>query len=123
MDNIRKITHTLAHFLNLPLLILWCVDRLLSVAWYRKLQGYVAHKMVYDNYIILLLKLNKSVSHGVGDTYYLLNRSSNGAPPLQRSHPFTSFSNHGMSLRSEEVGVAEKTWDIGKSREKFYIIY
>lgn len=105
IDNIRKITHGLAHVTNLPILIIWCVDRLVSIYFYRRHDGHIVEKEVIGkDYVILYVKLDKDVKHTVGDVYYLLHqpKGSTGIAP-QRSHPFTTFAN--MTKNS--------TWDIG----------
>ena len=76
-------------FLAELMLILWCFDRLFSIYCYRKLKGKVVLKMANNSYVIMLLKLNRRVNPGVGDTYYLLNEGDK-----QRRHPFTIFSHH-----------------------------
>ena len=106
IDNIRKITHGLSQCTNLPILALWCFDRLLSIWVYRHHLGYVVHKEVIGNneYVIMYVKLDKEVRHAVGDVYYLLHqvKGSTGILP-QRSHPFTTFANLSQ----------DSTWDIG----------
>ena len=106
IDNIRKITHGLAHVVNLPMLIIWCVDRVLSIWLYRRHRGRIVRKKVLGNneYVVLYVKLNKGVKYAVGDVYYLHHhfKESTGMLP-QRSHPFTTFAN-----LSED-----STWDIG----------
>ena len=73
IDNIRKITHGLAHVVNLPMLIIWCVDRVLSIWLYRHHRGRIVRKKVLGNneYVVLYVKLNKGVKYAVGDVYYL----------------------------------------------------
>ena len=106
VDNIRKITHGLAHVVNLPLLIIWCIDRALSIWVYRHNRGRIVRKEVIGNneYLVVYMKLDKDVSHAVGDVYYLLQemKGSTGILP-QRSHPFTTFANLSQ----------DATWDIG----------
>ena len=106
VDNIQKITHGLAHFFNLPMLIIWCVDRLLSIWLYRHQHGHIVRKEVIGNneYIVMYVKLDKNVKHAVGDVYYLHQqvKESTGMLP-QRSHPFTTFGNLSQ----------DSTWDIG----------
>ena len=89
-------------FLAELMIILWCFDRLFSIYCYRKLKGKVVLKMANDSYVIMLLKMNRRVNPGVGDTYYLLNEGDK-----QRSHPFTTFSNHNDKTREQRL------WDIG----------
>lgn len=105
IDNIRKITHGLAHVTNLPILIIWCIDRLVSIYFYRRHEGHIVRKEVIGkDYVILHVKLDKEVEHTVGDVYYLLHqpKGSTGILP-QRSHPFTTFANLSK----------DSTWDIG----------
>ena len=106
VDNIRKITHGLAHVTNLPMLIIWCIDRAVSIWIYRHHQGSIVRKEVIGNneYIIVYIKLKNGTKHAVGDVYYLLHEmeGSTGILP-QRSHPFTTFANFSQ----------DSTWDIG----------
>ena len=106
VDNIRKITHGLAHFFNLPMRIIWCVDRLLSIWLYRHQHSHIVRKEVIGNneYIVMYVKLDKNVKHAVGDVYYLHQqvKESTGMLP-QRSHPFTTFRNLSQ----------DSTWDVG----------
>ncbi|XP_078378687.1 uncharacterized protein LOC144661740 [Oculina patagonica] len=106
VDNIRKITHGLAHFVNLPMLIIWCIDRVLSIWVYRHHRGRIVRKQIIGNneYLVVYIKLDKDVKHAVGDVYYLLHemKGSTGILP-QRSHPFTTFANLSK----------DSTWDIG----------
>ena len=106
IDNIRKITHGLAHVFNLPILIIWCVDRILSIFLYRYHRGHIVRKEVLGNneYVVLYVKLAKNVKIAVGDVYYLHHqvRDNTGILP-QRSHPFTTFGNLSQ----------DSTWDIG----------
>ena len=106
IDNIRKITHGLAHVVNLPMLIIWCIDRVLSIWVYRRHRGRIVQKQVIGNneYVVVYVKLDKDVKHAVGDVYYLLHemKGSTGILP-QRSHPFTTFANLSQ----------DSTWDIG----------
>ena len=106
VDNIRKITHGLAHFTNLPMLIIWCIDRALSIWIYRHHRGRIVRKEVIGNneYIVVYIKLNNGAKHAVGDVYYLLHEMKGGTGILpQRSHPFTTFANLSQ----------DSTWDIG----------
>ena len=106
IDNIRKITHGLAHVTNLPILIMWCIDRILSIWFYRRHDARIVRKEVIGNneYVILHVKLDNDVKYTVGDVYYLLHKmkGSTGILP-QRSHPFTTFANFSQ----------DSTWDIG----------
>ena len=106
IDNIRKITHGLSQVTNLPILALWCFDRLLSIWVYRHHHGRIVRKEVIGNneYVIMYIKLDKDVKHAVGDVYYLLHqmKGSTGLLP-QRSHPFTTFANVSQ----------DSSWDIG----------
>ncbi|KAJ7355034.1 hypothetical protein OS493_028242 [Desmophyllum pertusum] len=106
IDNIRKITHGLSQVVNLPMLVIWCIDRLLSIWIYRHHRGRIVRKEVIGNneYVVLYIKLNKDVKCAVGDVYYLLHemKGSTGILP-QRSHPFTTFANLSQ----------DSTWDIG----------
>lgn len=43
-DNIRKITHGLSQVTNLPIVVLWCFDRLLSLWIYRYLHRRIVCK-------------------------------------------------------------------------------
>lgn len=107
IDNIRKITHGLSHVFNLPVLIIWCIDRLLCIFVYRKCTGKIITKNVIgtNEYTVTFVKLSRSEHEpGVGDIYYLHHNHKmfrNLVP--QRAHPFTSFSNHGE----------DSSWDIG----------
>ena len=106
IDNIRKITHSLSHLFNLPMLIIWCIDRFLCIVLYRKNKGYVVRKDVIGNneYTVIYMKLDKEREAGVGDLYYLHhNHKLFGDIIPQRAHPFTSFGNHG----------SDTSWDIG----------
>ncbi|KAK2548788.1 hypothetical protein P5673_030931 [Acropora cervicornis] len=105
-DNIRKITHGLSHVANLPLLMLWCLDRLLSICVYRHQRAKIERKEIIGNneYLVVFIKLGKEVTHNVGDVYYthhFMEKNVGLAP--QRSHPFTTFSNLSN----------DRTWDIG----------
>ncbi|XP_066910553.1 uncharacterized protein [Clytia hemisphaerica] len=106
IDNIRKITHGLAHVFNLPVLLIWCIDRLISIVYYRKSRGTAERKIIGKNeYIDVRVKLNKKFKPEIGDVYFLLksnDRRFTLSP--ERSHPFTSFSNHD---------VTDASWDIG----------
>ncbi|XP_068716302.1 uncharacterized protein [Montipora foliosa] len=106
IDNIRKITHGLAHVVNLPLLLIWCLDRVLSIWVYRRQHAQIVRKEVIGNneYVVVYIKLDKKVTHAVGDVYYTHHfmRESLGVLP-QRSHPFTTFFNLSQ----------DTTWDIG----------
>ena len=104
IDNIRKITHGLAHVVNLPMLLIWCIDRLLCIFVYRKCKGRIVKKYVIGNneYMIVFLKLNSKEKRGVGDIFYIHHKMFQNMVP-QRAHPFTSFSNHGT----------DSSWDIG----------
>lgn len=106
IDNIRKITHGLAHVFNLPMLIIWCLDRVLSIWVYRHHHARIVQKKVIGNneYVVLYLKLDSHVKYAVGDVYYLHHnvKESSGIVP-QRSHPFTTFANSSP----------DSTWDIG----------
>ncbi|KAJ7382880.1 hypothetical protein OS493_032253 [Desmophyllum pertusum] len=106
VDNIRKIAHGLSQVVNLPMLVVWCIDRLLSIWVYRHHHGRLVRKDVIGNneYVIMYIKLDKGVKHAVGDVYYLLHqeKESTGILP-QRSHPFTTFANLSQ----------DSTWDIG----------
>ena len=106
IDNIRKISHGLSQVANLPILGLWCIDRVLSIWVYRHRHGRIVRKDVIGNneYVIMYIKLDKDVKHAVGDVYYLLHqeKGSTGILP-QRSHPFTTFANLSQ----------DSTWDIG----------
>ena len=106
IDNIRKITHGLAHVFNLPMLLLWCIDRLVSILFYRKSNGSMKSlKVIGDNeYMDVRFKLNKNFDHGIGDVYYLLKNTNRCIVSPERSHPFTSFANHNPS---------DASWDIG----------
>ena len=103
-DNLRKITHRRAHAFNLPILMLWCIDRFISVAWYRKYTGRIYRHQVIGTteYVVTYVKLSHPVTKGVGDVYYV-TQSERGLP--QRAHPLTSFSNHSLEKDSP--------WDIG----------
>ena len=106
IDNIRKITHGLAHAFNLPFLTMWCLARLLSVVLYRLNFGRIATKEVigHNKYVELRVKLNKSNKMSVGDIYFLdMNKGKFGLPNFERTHPFTSFSNHSC----------DASWDVG----------
>ena len=78
IDNIRKITHGLAHFFNTPFLGLWILDRVLSVVYYRRSNGMLVSRKVIGahEYVELRLKLNKYFQRGIGDVYYLLKQVS-----------------------------------------------
>ena len=106
IDNIRKITHGLSQVVNLPVLIIWCLDRALSIWVYRHHHGRIVRKRVVENneYIVVYIKLDKDVEYAVGDVYYLHHqiKGSSGVVP-QRSHPFTTFANLSQ----------DSTWDIG----------
>jgi hypothetical protein len=54
------------------------------------------------------MKFSDHVKRSVGDVYYLLQRNCRGITP-QRSHPFTSFSNHSDAFQLPD-GI---TWDVG----------
>ncbi|XP_022792345.1 uncharacterized protein LOC111331484 isoform X2 [Stylophora pistillata] len=105
IDNIRKITHGLSQVANLPILVLWCIDKILSILYYRRNCGHVVRKeVVGDNeYVIMYVKLDSNVKHAVGDVYYLLHKGENTGMLPQRSHPFTTFANMSQ----------DSTWDIG----------
>ncbi|XP_068670298.1 uncharacterized protein [Montipora foliosa] len=106
IDNIRKMYHGLSRVVNLPLLLIWCLDRVLSIWVYRRQHGHIVRKEVIGNneYVIVYIKLDKKVTHAVGDVYYTHHfiRESVGVVP-QRSHPFTTFFNLSQ----------DTTWDIG----------
>lgn len=106
IDNIRKITHGLAHVFNLPILLIWCIDRLFSIVYYRKSVGTAKANVIGDNeYLMIRVKLNKQFEKNIGDVYYLLNEQHRtGFLSPERSHPFTSFSNHDVN---------DPSWDIG----------
>lgn len=106
IDNIRKITHGLSQVANLPILVLWCIDKILSILCYRRNRGHIVRREVLgDNeYVIMYVKLDSDVKHAVGDVYYLLHtRKENTGMLPQRSHPFTTFANMSQ----------DSTWDIG----------
>ena len=106
IDNIRKIVHGLSRLANLPFLLLWCLDRLLSIWVYRYQRAKIERKEIIGNneYLVAYMKLDKEVTHNVGDVYYthhFMEKNVGLAP--QRSHPFTTFSNLSK----------DRTWDIG----------
>ena len=106
VDNIRKITHSLSHLFNLPMLIIWCIDRLMCIVLYRINKGHAVRKNVIGNnkLTVVFMKLDRQLKPGVGDVYYLhQNYKLFGDIIPQRAHPFTSFSNHGE----------DSSWDIG----------
>ena len=106
IDNIRKITHGLSQVVNLPMLIIWCVDRLLSIWVYRHQNGRIVRKEVLGNneYVVVYVKLDKHVRHAVGDVYYLHHQLKHSAGMVpQRSHPFTTFANFSQ----------DPSWNIG----------
>ena len=106
IDNFRKIFHGLSQVVDLPIFVLWCIDRVLSIWVYRHQNGHIVRKEVIGNneYVFMYIKLDKNVEHAVGDVYYLLHREkgSTGILP-QRSHPFTTFANFSQ----------DSTWDVG----------
>lgn len=106
IDNIRKITHGLAHVMNLPFLIFWCIDRLLSIVLYRRSNCTISAKQITsdEKYIVVYMKSDVYNKRTVGDVYYLsLASKRRQLLSLERAHPFTSFSNHSK----------DKSWDIG----------
>ena len=106
IDNIRKITHGLSQVANLPILIIWCIDRIFSIWFYRRNCGRIVRKEVVGNneYVIMYVKLDRDVKHTVGDVYYLLHKKKENTGMLpQRSHPFTTFANLSQ----------DSTWDVG----------
>ena len=105
-DNIRKIFHGLSRVTNFPFLLLWCLDRLLSIWVYRHQRAKIERKEIIGNneYLVVFIKLDKEVTYNVGDVYYthhFMEKNVGLAP--QRSHPFTTFSNLSN----------DRTWDIG----------
>ena len=104
IDNVRKMSHRLSWIFNIPLMIIWLIDRFLSVKYYRKSHGEIVKKRIIGNneYIEIRVKLNKNFKKAVGDVYYLLEDNEK-LFTLERSHPFTSFSNH----------TEDASWDVG----------
>lgn len=102
VDNIRKISHGLSHLFNLPMLIVWLLDMLMSVVIYHKRIGGVRkHSSIGQHqYIDIKVKLKSPIKPSVGDVYYLLDERSS---VMERAHPFTCYSNHSK----------DDTWDIG----------
>ena len=102
----RKISHKLSHMFNLPLFAVWCIDRLISVVYYRKHKArIVRHQVIGETeYIVTHVKLEQPVEPGAGDIYYLTQHMFNKWGMPQRAHPFTSFSNHKKM---------DATWDVG----------
>ena len=102
VDNIRKITHKFAHLFNLPFLLLWCLDRFLSITLYRKSIARIVQKRIIgmNQYVDIRVQLNRSFKSGVGDVYYVVQ---NKELSPQRAHPFTTYSNN----------TADESWDIG----------
>ncbi|XP_057311384.1 uncharacterized protein LOC130649170 [Hydractinia symbiolongicarpus] len=106
IDNIRKITHGLAHVINLPFFIFWCIDRLLSIVLYRRSNCTISAKQVTSDgkYIVVYMKSDVYNKRTVGDVYYLsLASKRRQLLSLERAHPYTSFNNHSK----------DKSWDIG----------
>ena len=93
------------HIPNLPLLLLWCLDRLISIWVYRHQRAKIEPKEIIGNEcLVVFIKLDKEVTHYVGDVYYthhFMEKNVGLAP--QRSHPFTTFSNLSK----------DRMWDIG----------
>ena len=107
IDNVRKLSHALARVFNIPLMIVWLIDRFLSIKYYRNSKARIVKKRVIgDNeYVDIRVKLNKTFEKTVGDVYYLLETDERRKLiSFERSHPFTSFSNHYTK---------DNSWDIG----------
>lgn len=106
IDNVRKMSHRLSWIFNIPLMIVWLIDRFLSIKYYRKSNACIVKKRVIGNneYVDIRVKLNKTFKKTVGDVYYLLEGDEQRKLiSFERSHPFTSFSNH----------TKDSSWDIG----------
>ena len=107
IDNVRKLSHALAWAFNIPLMIVWLIDRFLSIKCYRNSKARIVKKRVIGNneYVDIRVKLNKTFEKSVGDVYYLLEADDRRKLiSFERSHPFTSFSNHQTK---------DQSWDIG----------
>ena len=102
VDNIRKISHEMAHLFNLPFLLLWCIDRLLSITLYRRSIASIVKKRIIgmNEYVDMRVKLNTSFKSGIGDVYYVVE---NKQLYPQRAHPFTTYKNN----------TSDNSWDIG----------
>ena len=106
IDNVRKMSHRLSWIFNIPLMIVWLIDRFLSVKYYRKSQAQIVEKRIVGNneYVDIRVKLSKNFNKTAGDVYYLLeDERRSKCISFERSHPFTSFSNH----------TKDTSWDVG----------
>lgn len=84
----RKISHALSQTFNIPVFVLWMVDRILSITSYRKSAATVVSRRVIGahEYVELKLKLNKTFKHGFGDIYYFLTKVINKSTNILVSH-------------------------------------
>ena len=111
VDLVRKNTHQLSWRFNLPLIILYVIDRLFATFLYR-VNKFKVHKIrpCSETSFLVFGKLDNvpRTGQGCGDNYWLLHRFSKTTPckPIfQRAHPYTAFQNWDRST--------DHIWNVG----------
>ena len=107
-DMVRKNSHPLCHFFNIPFIGLYCLDRIFSMFFYR-VNKFTVHKIerVSQSSFILYGRIPNLPyrGQGCGDNYWLMHLFEGKTPMFQRAHPYTAFQNWDESSRG--------LWNVG----------
>ena len=105
VDMVRKNSHPLCWRFNFPFIILYCLDRIIAMFFYR-VNRFKVHEIreCSDNTFILLGKIDNLPFHdqACADNFWLLHRFHKRhlcTPVFQRAHPYTGFQNWDKGTR------------------------
>ena len=106
IDMVRRHTHPHSILLNIPVFVIWIIDKIVFSYWGFSTVSQLHRIMLGDDYMVLLWKSEGDLSKTIGPNFYLKLTDSSIS---ENSHAFTAFQNRRLIQLKDVQG----DWNTG----------